>query len=413
LILGEKMSLNAALSAHSEEYFLVLLFNLLTNHQFLSVFPGMVGYIESLTDPSYRGQILVLSYPMIGNYGVPSMEVKDKYGLPAFFESEKIQIAGLVVLDYSQEYSHWNAVKSLSAWLKESGVPAIFGVDTRAVIKRLRNHGVMLGMIVQHGIDTESRTFSDPNSLHLVAEVSTKKVLEFGSGDKTVIVVDCGMKTNQLRNLLARGLKVKVVPWDYDFVSDNSWDGLFISNGPGDPTMCTATISNLRKVIQRFQENPAGAKPVFGICLGNQLLGLAAGAKTFKLKFGNRGHNQPCVDVTTGRCHLTSQNHGFAIDTETLPAGWKQYFYNANDNTNEGIMHESLPIFSVQFHPEARGGPCETEYLFDLFASRVQGKSFDHPLNKTYKEAQAPKSYSKVLILGTLCPERFSFLILS
>lgn len=362
---------------------------------------GMVGYIESLTDPSYKGQILVLSYPMIGNYGVPSTDAVDKYGLPSFLESKRIQIAGLIVLDYSHEYSHWNAVKSLSAWLKESGVPALFGVDTRAVIKRLRNHGVMLGKIVHRDEDAESLPFSDPNARHLVDEVSVKTPYVLGDGAKTVVVVDCGMKTNQLRCLLARGMKVKVVPWDFDFSSDLSWDGLFISNGPGDPTMCSATIGHLTRVISKFTANPASAKPVFGICLGNQLLGLAAGAKTFKLKFGNRGHNQPCVDSTTGRCHLTSQNHGFAIDPETLPSGWKQYFTNANDQTNEGILHESLPIFSVQFHPEARGGPCETEYLFDSFAAKIRGEKFEHPLTRIYKQPQSPHHYSKVLILGT------------
>eukprot|EP01125_Pyxidicula_operculata_P003023 TRINITY_DN1312_c0_g1_i1.p1 TRINITY_DN1312_c0_g1~~TRINITY_DN1312_c0_g1_i1.p1 ORF type:complete len:2089 (+),score=499.75 TRINITY_DN1312_c0_g1_i1:1107-7373(+) len=365
---------------------------------------GMTSYVESLTDPSYRGQILVLSYPLIGNYGVPPT-TEDENHLPKFFESGQIQVAGLVVADYSEHYSHWNSTKSLSSWLKENKIPAITGVDTRELIKKIRNEGSVLAKLVQSDQEVDKIKYDDPNSRNLVAEVSSKKVIVYGNGDLQVTLVDCGMKVNQLRCLLKRGVKVKVVPWDYDFVKDQDTDALFLSNGPGDPTKCDVTIQNIKKFMDRESKSEKPI-PLFGICLGNQLLGLAAGAKTYKLKFGNRGQNQPCVDVKSGRCHLTMQNHGYAIDSQTLPPMWEEFFYNANDKTNEGIHHAQLPFFSVQFHPEAKGGPKETEYLFDYFIhlarNRKEGKisPFNHPFHSSYEVTPNPKIH-KVLILGS------------
>eukprot|EP00727_Mastigamoeba_balamuthi_P006360 m51a1_g2344 cad protein, putative (2177) ;mRNA; f:563303-570346 len=352
---------------------------------------GMVGYVESLTDPSYRGQILVLAYPLAGNYGVPP---------ESHFESSRIHAAALVVLDYSEAHSHWLAQSSLGDWLKSQGVPALCAVDTRAVIKRIRDRGAMLGKVLMPAAKDEDVAFADPNLRNLVAEVSVSAPeVHNEAGDLTVAVVDCGMKRNQLRCLESRGVRVRVLPWNHDFLADDAWDALFLSNGPGNPTVVQQTICTLRKVLERESARPK-PRPIFGICLGNQLLALAAGASTYKLKFGNRGQNQPCVDCRTGRCHLTMQNHGFAVDVNTLPQGWKQLFYNANDGTNEGIAHETLPFFSVQFHPEAHGGPNETDYLFDCFVELARGHQFRHPLALPYK-APERKRVSKVLVLGS------------
>jgi carbamoyl-phosphate synthase small subunit len=321
---------------------------------------GMVGYPESLTDPSYRGQILVLTYPLIGNYGVPPMDRES--GILRRFESDRIQVAGLVVSEYCERYSHWNAVRSLGLWLAEEGIPAMQGVDTRALTKRIRENGTMLGRIVCDG----EVPFEDPNERNLAAEVSVPEPVVYGTGRPRVLAVDCGMKNNIIRCLLARGATVIRVPWDYDFnAGPHEWDGLFLSNGPGDPKMCTATISHVREALARERK-------IFGICLGNQLLALAAGADTYKLKYGHRSQNQPCTEAGTRRCHITSQNHGFAVDTKTLPEGWEPWFENANDGTNEGIRHAQLPFMSVQFHPEASGGPTDTEYLFDVFLEALK-----------------------------------------
>jgi carbamoyl-phosphate synthase small subunit len=321
---------------------------------------GMVGYPESLTDPSYRGQILVLTYPLIGNYGVPPEERQD--GILKYFESDRIQIAGLVVSECSGDFSHWNAARSLSEWLVEHGVPAIEGVDTRALTKKIRQEGTMLGRIVYE----EEPPFADPNRRNLVAEVSTKEPVVYGNGAAKVLVVDCGVKNNIMRCFLKRGVQVIRVPWDYDFMeTEYDYDALFLSNGPGDPKMCKATIAHVKEALAR-------GKNIFGICLGNQLLALAAGADTYKLKFGHRSQNQPCNEVGTRRCHITSQNHGYAVDTETLPTEWEPWFINANDGTNEGIRHVRLPFASVQFHPEASGGPTDTEYLFDTFIESLR-----------------------------------------
>lgn len=331
---------------------------------------GMVGYPQSLTDPSYRCQILTLTYPLIGNYGVPDGK-KDLYGLTAELESDKIWAAALVVGDYVEEYSHWNAKKSLSQWLEEEGVPGISGIDTRALTKKIRETGCMLGKVVIEDVEPESVPFDDPNQRNLVAEVSSKAPVVYNpDGDLKIIAVDCGIKYNQIRCLIARGAAVKVVPWNYNFNDDvekGECDGVFLSNGPGDPTFTTNTINNIRKFTER-----SNLKPLFGICFGHQLLGLAVGCKSFKMKYGNRGHNIPCIHHGTDRCFITTQNHGFAIDTNSLPPEWSVLFTNANDQTNEGIIHNSKPFFSVQFHPEHMAGPQDLELLFDIFLSTVK-----------------------------------------
>lgn len=316
---------------------------------------AMTGYPESLTDPSYSGQILVTTYPMLGNYGVPPRSednVTDTY-----FESDKIHCEAIICQDYSWDYSHWQAGRSLSEWLRDENIVGVYGIDTRALTKRLREKGSMLGKIViDGGMDIE---FHDPNKENLVARVSCKEIIEYGKGDKTVVLVDCGVKYNIIRCLVNSGVKVVRVPWNYDF-SQLKYDGLFISNGPGNPDFAEETVANLRRAITQD-------KPICGICMGNQLLSKAAGARVYKLKYGHRSQNQPVMKIGTTQCYVTSQNHGFAVDTATLGNDWEPLFINMNDNTNEGIRHKNKPFFSAQFHPEACGGPTDTEFIFDDF----------------------------------------------
>ena len=320
---------------------------------------AMTGYPESLTDPSYKGQILGSTYPLIGNYGVPVAE--KEHGLLKHFESDRIHVSGLVISDYSFEYSHWNAEQSLGRWLQDNQVPAIFGVDTRAITQILREHGSMLGKIVT---DDHDIGWYDPNTENLVDRVSMDHKITYGNGRHRVMLVDCGVKYNIIRSLLRHDATVIRVPWDYDY-SREEYDGLFITNGPGDPTMCKPTIHHLEKAMARD-------KPIFGICLGSQLLALASGAETYKLKYGHRSHNQPVIDKDSNRCYITSQNHGFAVDHHRLKDDYVPYFINLNDETCEGIRHRNKPFFSTQFHPEASGGPTDTSFLFEQFIREIE-----------------------------------------
>ncbi len=319
---------------------------------------AMTGYPESLTDPSYRGQILCLTYPLVGNYGAPVRT--EENNLFRFYESSSVHISGLIVSDYSNEYSHWNAQESLGEWLGRNNVPGLSEIDTRALTKKIREKGTMLGKIEPEGTEID---FFNPDTANLVAEVSTREKKIYGSGLYKILLVDCGVKYNIIRNLLGRNTTIIRVPWNYDYQREE-YDGLFISNGPGDPKMCCETIKNIKKSLS---ENT----PIFGICLGNQLMALASGADTYKLKYGHRSHNQPVILAGTDKSYITSQNHGFAVDNNTLSDGWEPLFINLNDNTNEGMRHKSKPFFSSQFHPEASGGPTDTDYLFDVFIENI------------------------------------------
>ena len=320
---------------------------------------AMIGYPESLTDPSYAGQLMVLTYPLVGNYGVPPTQVYE-LGLPLYMESERIHASALIVNNYSNKYSHWNACESLGSWLKREKVPGITGIDTRCLTKILRESGVMMGQIV---FDEEPAPAfpCDYGAVNYVSQVSCKDIIRYQEGaTKRVILLDCGVKLNILRCLLQRNVSVIRVPWNYNFTKLD-YDGLFLSNGPGDPNQCEIAVEYIRQSMNR------GDKPIFGICLGNQLLAKAGGAQIYKLKYGHRSHNQPVRMLGTDHCFITSQNHGFAVDEQTLEKDWLPWFQNMNDASNEGIRHKTKPWFSVQFHPEAASGPLDTEFLFDEF----------------------------------------------
>ena len=345
---------------------------------------AMTGYPESLTDPSYAGQLMVLTYPLIGNYGVPPRTFQPN-GLSTFMESEKIHAEAIIISDYSREYSHWNAQCSLGDWLKEEHIPGIYGIDTRALTKKLREHGVMMGRIEIEGMDNGELTMDNYGEVNYVDKVSCKDILVYSGEEshtfgidtpaetlnsqlsilncqlkKKVVLLDCGVKHNIIRSLLKRNLMVVRVPWNYDF-NHLDYDGLFLSNGPGDPDTCDAAVQNIRKAL-------AGDRPICGICMGNQLLAKAGGASIYKLKYGHRSHNQPVRMVGSEHCFITSQNHGYAVDSETLGSDWEPLFINMNDGTNEGIRHKTKPFFSSQFHPEACSGPTDTDFMFDRFA---------------------------------------------
>jgi len=379
---------------------------------------GMVGYPESLTDPSYAGQILVITFPLIGNYGVPSDE-RDSLDLLKYFESERIHVRAVVVSDYSFVASHYMATKTLGEWLKEHKIPAIYGVDTRAITKQIRTRGSVPGKIIVDGsVTSEAMAFENPNLVNLSAQVSrTEKQIfmpvpldqaqattcstpgaselpnQVSSQNVHILAVDCGIKNNIIRYFVNQlRVKLTVVPWDYDFTNDE-FDGLFLSNGPGDPTKCEATIQHVRAMMDR-----RSTTPIFGICLGNQILSLAAGAKTYKMKFGNRGMNQPCIDLRTTRCYITPQNHGYAVDSSSLPAEWMPLMVNANDGSNEGVIHRLRPWFSVQFHPEACGGPTDTAFLFTNFIRSISEPTFSSVTTIPYS---LPLTHRKVLILGS------------
>jgi carbamoyl-phosphate synthase small subunit len=326
---------------------------------------GMVGYPEGFTDPSYSGQILTLTYPLIGNYGVPAVNEKD--GIPQILESDKMQIAGLIVSSYIDNNTHWQSKETLSNWLKQSGIPALSGIDTRHLTQTIRKSGVMKGTILFSKPRHKSGfSFVDINKQNLVAKVSCSKPIIYGNGKRKVLVLDCGLKYNQIRLFLKYDTTLIRVPWDYNpFQKDApQFDAVFISNGPGDPKMADKTIQTVKEGIRR-------TIPTLGICLGNQILALAIGANTYKLKYGHRGQNQPVRDEYNKKCYITTQNHGFAVDTKTLPKEWKSWFTNLNDNTNEGIRHAALPIYSTQFHPESTPGPTDTEWIFEKFITDI------------------------------------------
>ncbi|MBB3703215.1 glutamine-hydrolyzing carbamoyl-phosphate synthase small subunit [Alloprevotella rava] len=321
---------------------------------------AMMGYPESLTDPSYAGQLMTLTFPLVGNYGIPPFTVEEK-GIATFMESDRIHASAIIVSDYSEKYSHWNAKENLADWLKREEVPGICGVDTRQLTKVLREHGVMMGKII---FDDEPANIPEAEyeGINYVAKVSCKEVIHYNRGaGKKVVLVDCGVKNNILRCLLDRGVELIRVPWNYDF-NNMDFDGLFLANGPGDPDTCVETVKN----IQKFLANPK-VRPCMGICMGNQLLSKAAGASIYKLKYGHRSHNQPVRMVGSNQCFITSQNHGYAVDSTTLPSDWESLFVNMNDGSNEGVKHKKNPWFSAQFHPEACSGPLDTEFLFDKF----------------------------------------------
>ena len=320
---------------------------------------AMMGYPESLTDPSYAGQLMTLTYPLVGNYGVPPFTLEQN-GMATFMESDKIYASAIIVADYSEKYSHWNAVESLADWLKREHVPGITGIDTRQLTKVLREHGVMMGKIIFDD-EPDNIPTAEYEGVNWVDRVSCKDIIRYNEGaGKKVVLVDCGVKNNIIRCLVNRGVEVIRVPWNYDYTS-MEFDGLFLGNGPGDPDMCEDAVKVIRKQMSMSR------KPICGICMGNQLLAKAGGATIYKLKYGHRSHNQPVREVGTNRCYVTSQNHGYAVDAKTLGSEWRELFVNMNDGSNEGVRHKTNPWFSAQFHPEACSGPVDTEFLFDEF----------------------------------------------
>lgn len=357
---------------------------------------GMVGYTETLTDPSYRGQILCMTYPLVGNYGVPSFDVKDEYGLPKFFESDGIQIKALLIHDLSDVASHWSCVKTLDQWLYEEKIPGIYGIDTRALTKKLRVHGVMMGAIAvsDKGPVDDARmkklvAGAKYEGLNFMPEVSTARPQEYGDKDRPcVVLLDTGTKYSIIRNIMRTGYRVVRMPWDssYEQVMSYRPKGVVISNGPGDPKVCTSTIKTATRLIKT-------STPTLGICLGNQILALAGGADTYKLKFGHRGQNKPCVDMRNMQSYVTSQNHGYGIDPKSLSGtGFQVWFSNADDDTVEGIEHASKPVIAVQFHPEASPGPYDCMFVFDRFKQIIdEGRITDGVKSKKPKKKAAKK----------------------
>lgn len=338
---------------------------------------GMVGYPETLTDPSYKGQILISTYPLVGNYGVPTSE-KDKFGIPLNFESDKIQVSSYIISELCQKPNHWSSKKTLSDWFFEEKIPGVFGVDTRELTKKIRLKGAMMGIVkvFEDGekIDKKKllQKLKSENYSHLsqVKEVSVKKPIEYNSGcSPKVVLIDCGLKYNIIRSLLKRKLDVIVVPYNYtsEKIMKLNPSGVLISNGPGDPKDCKETIETTKELMKTDV-------PIFGICQGIHIINLASGGNTYKMKFGHRGQNHPCVDTKTKKCYITSQNHGYAEDKKSLK-DFEATFVNGNDGTIEGIKHKTKNIFAVQFHPEATPGPTDTGFLFDDFAEMV--KNYD------------------------------------
>ena len=324
---------------------------------------AMMGYPESLTDPSYAGQLVTLTFPLVGNYGVPPFTFGPE-GLPTFMESDHIHASAIIVSDYSEQYSHWNANESLAEWLKREHVPGITGIDTRELTKVLREHGVMMGQIIFDD-DPTNIPQAQYEGVNFVDRVSCKEIIRYNEGaGKRVVLVDCGVKANIIRNLIERGLEVVRVPWNYDYTG-MEFDGLFLGNGPGDPDLCQDAVNILRQQMSKSR------KPICGICMGNQLMAKAGGANIYKLKYGHRSHNQPVRMVGTDKCYITSQNHGYAVDASTLDKDWSELFVNMNDGSNEGVRHNTNPWFTSQFHPEACSGPVDTLFMFDLFVEKL------------------------------------------
>jgi carbamoyl-phosphate synthase small subunit len=327
---------------------------------------GMTGYVEALTDPSYRGQILVLTYPLVGSYGVPAPRVPGSLDSP--YESHRIHVQGLVVQSYVDNYSHHAATRSLGTWLEAEGVPGITGVDTRTLTRRLREQGTMKGWLLSARNEAaNARNAADTVDMKEVFRlVAPDKIIRYEAGPLKVLLVDAGAKDNMVRSLLNRGATVVRAPWHADLAPlAAECAGIVIGNGPGDPKDLMPLVTQLRALLPFYR------KPVFGICLGHQILALAAGGDTYKLPYGHRGVNQPVQDLLTRRCYITSQNHGYAVRQETLPADWEPWFVNVNDGTSEGIRARTRPFFSVQFHPEASPGPKDTAFLFDEFMRLV------------------------------------------
>lgn len=321
---------------------------------------GMVGYPETLTDPSYCGQILTLTFPLIGNYGVPNYDKKNP--ISHLFESDRIQISGLIVSEQSELYSHWNGNKSISQWLKEYNVPGIYGIDTRKLTRLLREHGTMLGKIE---LDQEDKLdFYNPDVDDLMAKVAPRKLERIGTGRKKVLLIDCGCKNSIIKNIMREDVTIIRAPYNYDFEKED-FDGILITNGPGNPAVYKELVQKVSRLLER-------KVPMLGICMGHQIISLAAGAKTYKLKYGHRSQNQPVREVRGTKCFVTSQNHSFAVDTDTLPEGWLPWFENLNDGTCEGLKHRWLPFRTVQFHPEAAPGPVDTSFIFDEFLSEIK-----------------------------------------
>jgi carbamoyl-phosphate synthase small subunit len=336
---------------------------------------SMVGYPEALTDPSYKGQVLTLTYPLVGNYGVPSYDLN--FGIPLYFESDRIQVQGLVIHELCHNPYHWASTRTLDKWLSDEGIPGIYGVDTRRLTKKLRAHGVMLGILhvcearEEPNLDellAQSESISDPNLTDLVRQVSVKEPVHYKvDGKHTVVLIDCGVKYSIIRNLLKRGINVVRVPYDFSAkeVREYKPSGVFLSNGPGDPKTCVKTIDCIRELVDEV--------PLMGICLGAQILALAMGGDTYKLRYGHRSQNQPALDLKTNRCYITTQNHGYAIANDSIKkTPLDAWFLNPNDKTVEGVKHKTKPVFAVQWHPEASPGPYDTEFLFDTFKKLME-----------------------------------------
>lgn len=335
---------------------------------------GMVGYPESMTDSSYAGQVLAFTYPLIGNYGVPSEKDRDVFGLPRNFESSGIKLTGIVVQEYCQRPSHWASVQTLSGWMDGEGVPGIEGVDTRALVSTIRERGVMMCVLstgegaanrreLKRAIEKAARY----DSVDFVRRVSVKRPETYGEAEERVVVIDCGVKESIIRNMLVRGYAVVRVPFDssYADVMKNDPSGVIVSNGPGDPRLCVETVKTTSRLVD-------SEVPVLGICLGEQVLGMSQGAETYKLKYGHRGQNKPVVDLESGRGYVTSQNHGYAVDPKSLSGTeLRPWFVNGDDKSVEGLVHGTRPAMAVQFHPEAAPGPYDTEFVFDRFAEMI------------------------------------------